>query len=140
MGKHTLFDPPFGRLMRWLGGVPVDRRGRQNLVEQAARSIREAPAMCLAVAPSGTRERRDHWKSGFYRIAEAADVPIVCAFLDYGRKVGGLGPSFRPSGDVKADMDLIRAFYTPIEGRVPANKSDIRLPIEDDASADAEVG
>jgi 1-acyl-sn-glycerol-3-phosphate acyltransferase len=82
------------------------------------------------VPPSGTRGYTDHWKSGFYRIAEATRIPIVCGYLDYDKKEAGLGPAFLTS-DVKTDMDRIRAFYGPIAGKYPERKSLIRLREED---------
>jgi 1-acyl-sn-glycerol-3-phosphate acyltransferase len=83
------------------------------------------------VPPSGTRSRAPHWKSGFYHIARAADVPIVCAFLDYRRKVGGIGPVFTPTGDVVADMEPVRAFYAGVTARYPDRTTPVRLAEED---------
>ena len=105
--------------MRWLGGVPVDRRAAHGVVGQAAEMLTDADKMFLAVAPAGTRSKASHWKSGFYHIANSAQVPIVCAFLDFENKVGGVGPSFVPTGDIRADMDRIRAFYDGMKGYRP---------------------
>src|SRR6185503_12884357 len=110
LGKTELFRPPFGGLMRWLGGVPVDRRVRENRVQQAVASFAAVEQLYLVIPPSGTRSRATHWKSGFYHIACGAQVPIVCAFLDYRRKVGGIGSVLMPSRNVAADMAEIRAF------------------------------
>ena len=90
LGKDGLFRPPFGALMRWLGGIPVDRRAPGGMVTQAAARLRAADRLLLVVPPSGTRSRAPHWKSGFYHIASAAGVPILCTFLDYRRRVGGV--------------------------------------------------
>ena len=133
-GKRELFGAPFGWLMRWLGGIPVDRSRPANLVEEAARQLRAAERMFLVVPPSGTRRRAPHWKSGFYHIARTAHVPIVCAFLDYERKVGGIGPVFVPSSDLGADMDRLRAFYRDIRGKYPDNETPVRLSEEDAAA------
>lgn len=117
MGKQSLFKWPFGPLMRWLGGLPVDRTKSNNLVAASAQAIRDADGpLQLVVPPEGTRDKTRHWKTGFYHIAIAADVPIVMAYMDYQRKVSGLGPVFQPSGDVQADMAAIKAFYAPIRG------------------------
>jgi 1-acyl-sn-glycerol-3-phosphate acyltransferase len=118
MGKASLFRFPFGGLMRWLGGLPVDRSRANNLVAAAAAALRATagPAQ-LVVPPEGTRGRTRHWKTGFYFIALEARVPIVLAFMDYGRKVGGLGPVFVPTGDVEADMAEIKRFYAGVQGR-----------------------
>ncbi len=127
IGKHTLFQGPMGPLMRWTGGLPIDRRKRANQVEQAAAAIRGADRILLAIAPEGTRSRVGHWKSGFYHIALAAKVPILCGYLDYGNKVGGLGPLIEPTGDIDADFAKLRAFYGPIQGKFPQNTGPIEL-------------
>ncbi len=117
MGKQSLFKWPFGALMRWLGGIPVDRSKSNNLVAASAQAIRVADGpLQLVVPPEGTRGKTRHWKTGFYHIAIAAEVPIVMAYMDYRRKVSGLGPIFQPSGDLDADMAAIKAFYAPIKG------------------------
>ena len=104
--------------MRWLGGIPVNRSQNNNLVASSAQAMREAEGpMQLIIPPEGTRGKTRHWKTGFYFIAQQAGVPIVLAFVDYGRKVGGLGPLFEPTGDVEADMASIKAFYAPIQGK-----------------------
>ncbi len=135
MGKHTLFRGPLGWLMRRLGGLPVDRRGRHNMVDQAVDLFRQHDRLILAVPPEGTRSRADHWKSGFYHIARAADVPIALGFLDYARKVGGIGGYVFPSGHVREDMDQLRAFYRDVRGKYPAKESDIRLRDEGDPAS-----
>ncbi|QIL43930.1 glycerol acyltransferase [Acidovorax sp. HDW3] len=120
MGKQSIFNFPFGALMRWMGGIPVNRSQSNNLVASSAQAMREADGpMQLIVPPEGTRGKTRHWKTGFYFIAKEAGVPIVMAFVDYERKVGGLGPLFVPTGDVDADMARIKAFYVPIKGKNP---------------------
>jgi 1-acyl-sn-glycerol-3-phosphate acyltransferase len=131
LGKLELFRWPFGGLMRWLGGLPIDRRIRQNFVQQAVARFDAVDGLYLVVPPSGTRSRATHWKSGFYHIASGARVPIVCAFLDYRRKVGGIGLVLTPAGDLPADMQRIRAFYTGITGKIPALTTPVRLVEED---------
>lgn len=120
MGKSSLFRAPFGGVMRWLGGIPVNREQSTNMVATSAQALREASGPTqLIVPPEGTRGKTRHWKTGFYFIAQQAGVPIVLAFVDYGRKVGGLGPVFEPTGDVDSDMARIKAFYAPIQGKNP---------------------
>jgi 1-acyl-sn-glycerol-3-phosphate acyltransferase len=136
LGKKELFAGPVGTLFRLLGGVPVDRSKRANLVQQVAERFAEVDRLFLVVPPSGTRSRAPHWKSGFYHIARAADVPVVCAFLDYRRKVGGIGPVIEPTGDVGADMDKLRAFYSGVTARYPERTTPVRL-VEEDAAARA---
>lgn len=134
-GKTDLFRPPFGWLMRALGGVPIDRSRRANQVEAIAEAIRKADRMYLLIAPSGTRSRRDHWKSGFYRIAQAAEVPIMLGFLDYAKRRGGLAFTMEPSGDLAADMERIRAFYADVRGKHPERESTPKLREEEEALA-----
>ncbi|MCG8589110.1 MAG: lysophospholipid acyltransferase family protein [Proteobacteria bacterium] len=130
MGKHGLFRPPLGWLMRRLGGIPVVRHRRGNLVAQMARAFGERESLALVVPAEGTRGYVTHWKSGFYRIAEAAGVPIVMGYLDYARRRGGFGPALHPSGDVGADMDRIRAFYADKVGKYPECFGEVRLAEE----------
>lgn len=118
MGKASLFRFPFGPVMRWLGGIAVDRGKRNDLVAASAQAIADADGpLQLVVPPEGTRGKTRHWKTGFYFIALQAQVPIVLAFVDYQRKVGGLGPEFKPSGDVDTDMAEIKRFYANVKGR-----------------------
>jgi 1-acyl-sn-glycerol-3-phosphate acyltransferase len=118
MGKASLFDPPFGPLMRWLGGIAVDRARSHNLVAAAAAALAAADGpLQLVVPPEGTRGRTRHWKTGFYYIALQARVPIVLAYMDYERKVSGLGPVFKPTGDVVLDLAEIKRYYAPFKGR-----------------------
>lgn len=118
MGKHSIFKPPFGPVMRWLGGIAVDRDKSNNLVAASAAAIQRADGpLQLVVPPEGTRDKTRHWKTGFYYIAVTAQVPIVLAYMDYERKLSGLGPVFQPTGDVEADMATIKAFYAPFKGR-----------------------
>jgi 1-acyl-sn-glycerol-3-phosphate acyltransferase len=117
MGKDTLFRWPFGAIMRWLGGISIDRTRSHNLVAQSAELFRKEEGLVMVVPPEGTRQKVRYWKTGFYRIAESANVPIVLGFIDYRRKVGGIGPVVTPTGDIEADMETIRAFYAKITGK-----------------------
>lgn len=117
MGKKELFRPPFGPLLRWLGGIPIDRSKSNGVVGQSIQQLQDAEKLVLTVPPTGTRSKVMHWKTGFYHIAHGAGVPIVLGFLDYGRKMGGVGPLFYPTGDINADMKEIQAFYKDIQGR-----------------------
>jgi len=118
MGKAGLFRFPFGPVMRWLGGIAVDRSKANNLVSASAAALKAAPGpVQLVVPPEGTRGRTRHWKTGFYFIALEAGVPIILAYMDYARKHSGLGPVFTPTGDVDADMAVIKRFYAGVRGR-----------------------
>ncbi len=135
VGKHTLFRPPFGWLMRFLGGVPLDRSKRHNFVDQVVAAFDEAEEMVIALAPEGTRSHTSHWKTGFYYIAVGASVPIVLAFIDYPTKRIGLGSILYPTGDLEADIQLIRNFYADKRGKRPENEGEVRArpPREDKA-------
>ena len=118
MGKSSLFRFPFGGVMRWLGGIAVNREQSTNLVAAAAAAIRDADGpLQLVVPPEGTRSKTRYWKTGFYYIALEAGVPIVMAYMDYQRKRSGLGPLLIPTGDIDADMQTVKAFYAPIKGK-----------------------
>ena len=135
LGKRELFHGPLGWLLRRLGGVPVDRGARRGVVGEAVARFAEAEDLFLVIPPSGTRARADHWKSGFYHVACGAGVPIVCAYLDYSERVGGIGLVLAPSGSVRADMDRIRAFYATKRGKYPAQATPVRLREEETDAA-----
>lgn len=136
IGKHSLFRGPWGALMRLIGGVPVDRRARHDAVQQMIEEFARRDELCLAITPEGTRGRADYWKSGFYHIALGAGVPIVLGLLDYRRKVGGLFEAVHATGDLKADMDKIRAFYSNASGKHPQDFGPIRLREESNVKAE----
>jgi 1-acyl-sn-glycerol-3-phosphate acyltransferase len=120
MGKQSLFRGPLGPVMRWLGGIAVNREASGNVVAASAAAIVAADGpLQLVVSPEGTRGKARHWRTGFYFIALQAKVPIVLAYMDYQRKVSGLGPEFTPTGDIEADMAVIKRFYAGMQGRRP---------------------
>lgn len=117
MAKQQLFRRPFGPLMRWLGGVPIDRSASHHTVDQVIRQFNGHDRFVLAIAPEGTRRKVKYWRSGFYYIAEGARVPLLLGFLDYTAKTGGAGPLIMPSGDIDHDMKIIRNFYRSVSGK-----------------------
>lgn len=126
--KQTLFWFPLGVLLRSLGGIPLDRHEPGSAVRKAVDKFQANDSFYIGMAPEGTRTRMPHWKSGFYRIAEGAGVPIVLGFLDYGNKRLGLGPMIYLSGDRNTDMARMRDFYASITGRWPENATPVRFP------------
>ncbi|OYT86897.1 MAG: glycerol acyltransferase [Burkholderiales bacterium PBB6] len=118
MGKAQIFKPPFGPVMRWLGGIAVNRERSNNLVAASAEALQQADGpVQLIVPPEGTRSKVRTWKTGFYYIALTAQVPIQMAYMDYAQKRVGLGPLFYPSGDIERDMAQIKAFYAQFKGK-----------------------
>jgi 1-acyl-sn-glycerol-3-phosphate acyltransferase len=109
VAKHTLFRWPLGPLLRWLGGIPVDRQAPAGFVGETSRAVRETEKIVLVVAPEGTRKRTEKWKSGFYRIAMDAGVPILLVRFDYPRRQVLLGPLFQPTGDYESDLAALRS-------------------------------
>lgn len=126
-GKDTLFRGPAGALFRALGGVPINRRNPAGLVEQLVAEYRARPSFHLAITPEGTRSRTEYWKSGFYRVAMAAGVPVGLGYIDYGRKRVGITEWITLSGDEAADLERIRAYYADKRGRYPGKAGPIRF-------------
>jgi 1-acyl-sn-glycerol-3-phosphate acyltransferase len=130
-GKHTLFRAPFRGVMRWLGGIPIDRRGKHGAVEQLAEAFGRTDRMVLAISPEGTRRRTEHWRSGFYHIARLAQVPMVCGALDYGTKTATFGPALWATGNIREDMDRLRSFFAGCTGCHPDQFGPVRLEREE---------
>ncbi len=121
MGKHTLFPFPFGWLMRWLGGIPIDRKASHNVVNETVRQYRENDELIVLIPPEGTRAKVDRWKTGFYHIAKNANVPILLGYVDAENKVAGFADFFTPTEDLEQDMLKIRQFYTEKTGLIIKN-------------------
>lgn len=117
LGKAQLFWWPLGPLLRRLGAIPLDRSSPQGTVGQAIALIRDSERMWYVITPEGTRKRVEHWKSGFWKIAKGAGVPILPAYFDYPSRTIGLGEMFWPGEDMQADMAAIRAWYRPWRGK-----------------------
>lgn len=111
LGKHTIFWPPLGAILRWLGGIPVNRSAASGLVRDVAGLFGREAQLYLGMAPEGTRKRVERWKSGFYRIAVAAGVPIVPVALDYSCRRVRIGDQLVPTGDYHADLARLRGFF-----------------------------
>ncbi len=119
IGKHSLFRWPLGGFMRALGGIPVDRGARQDLVGQVVAQFDAHDDFILVIAPEGTRSRTTEWRTGFYQIALKAGVPIVAAGPDYPARRGVFGPVIRPTGDYAEDMKPAFAFFQTLTPRHP---------------------
>jgi 1-acyl-sn-glycerol-3-phosphate acyltransferase len=119
LGKHTLFRWPFGGLMRWMGGIPVDRASPHGVVGDSIAAFSRMERRILAIAPEGTRRQVAHFKSGFLQIARGANVPVLLASLDYEARAVRFGPTFTPGEDVEADRRRTEAFFSTVRGKRP---------------------
>ncbi|MFI9488957.1 1-acyl-sn-glycerol-3-phosphate acyltransferase [Promicromonospora sp. NPDC052451] len=130
--KDSWFKGPMGAVMRSLGGIPVDRKDPASIVDEILDAVARGEEFHLVVTPEGTRGAGSgYWKSGFYRIALKAGLPVTLGYVDGVAKVAGLGPSIELTGDVRSDMDAIRAFYADKSGVKPKNRTEPRLRNED---------
>lgn len=137
VAKDTLFRGPLGWLFRRMGGIPVNRRESTGFIGQLQAALRSRPWMWIVITPEGTRSRTAHWKSGFYHLARAADVPVGLAYIDFGARVVGLEQYLRMTGDVGADLARIRAAYAGKVAKKPENAGEIRFRDEPAARSDA---
>ncbi len=126
--KHSLFWFPLGNILRALGGIDLDRDKAGSAVRQAIALFEAKETFYFGLAPEGTRTKTTGWKTGFYRIATGANVPVYLGFLDFGRRRIGIGKKIELSGDVDADLAVIREFYEGVEGRWPEKASPIEFP------------
>ena len=129
--KQSLFWFPLGIVLRALGGIPLDRTRAGSAVDQAVAQFENNESFYFGLAPEGTRSGRPYWKSGFYRIAEAAGVPVVLGFLNYGVKEVGLGPVIPVTEGPKALLERCREFYATVQPRRPEKFSPIRFAPSD---------
>ncbi|MDZ7643071.1 MAG: 1-acyl-sn-glycerol-3-phosphate acyltransferase [Woeseiaceae bacterium] len=126
--KHTLFWWPLGPLLRRMGAIPVERTRSGAHVDRAVAMFADADHLFLALAPEGTRKWTPHWRTGFFRIARAADVPVVMAFIDYRRRRLGIGPVLDMNRDTASILATIREFYEDCGPAIPANMGPVRFP------------
>jgi 1-acyl-sn-glycerol-3-phosphate acyltransferase len=119
LGKHTLFTGPFAPLMRWLGGLPVNRTVARGAVKQVVAEFKRRQQFILAIAPEGTRKKVAQWKTGFYYIAEQAQVPILPVTINYQRQAIQICPVLIPSGDIDIDLPLLQSYFNSEMGKKP---------------------
>ncbi|MFT4657860.1 MAG: 1-acyl-sn-glycerol-3-phosphate acyltransferase [Ilumatobacter sp.] len=134
MVKDLWVKPPFGWITKRVGAVPVDRRKSNGMVGQMVERFENLDSFHLMVPPEGTRGLTEHWKSGFYRIATTADVPVVPTSLDYRTRRAIFGPALKMTGERSVDMDGIRSYYEGLGGgamaRHPEKFGPVRLDDE----------
>jgi len=121
MGKHTLFPFPFAGLMKWLGGIPINRSASHNVVRETVKHYKENKELIVLIPPEGTRSKVSEWKTGFYHIANMANVPILLGYVDAKNKEAGFVDFFYPTGNSEKDMDEIQKFYAPLKGLIAKN-------------------
>jgi len=127
VAKHSMFWGPLKPMFIAMGGVPLDRVKTTGFIQKNIQLFGEREQFVLGLMPEGTRSKTDHWKSGFYHIAQGANVPIVLAYLDYKNKVIGIGKVIQTSGDIHADLKIIKEFYKDKIGYKPEKQSAISI-------------
>lgn len=120
LAKKSLFRIPlFGAFLRSVGGHPVDRTKKMNMVDQVVRLFERNDELVMTVTPEGTRSYNSNWKTGFYRIAHQAGVPIVMVGFDYEHKVVEFREPFYTTGNVDEDMEYFKAYFRTLKGKHP---------------------
>ncbi len=128
LGKHTLFRGPAGAVMRWMGGIAVDRTSAHGIVGEAVAEFARTDRRVLAIAPQGTRSHGARYHSGFLHIARGARVPVLLATLDYGARTVRFGPAFEPGIDIEADLARVETFYAGVRGKNPRSRETVLVP------------
>lgn len=127
VGKSQLFRGPLRYMFTALGGIPVDRSSSNGFIDQIAKKIKHSEEMVLTIAPEGTRSKARYWKSGFYYIALAAEVPVYLGYIDYRTRTLGFEKRLHPSGDLQADMKVIADYYQHFTGKFPEKQETPRI-------------
>jgi len=126
VAKDSLFRGPLNGLFRWLGGIPIKRDVHSGFVAEMVAQFAANPNFLLVIAPEGTRSLTTGWKSGFYRIALEAKVPVALAFVDYARREAGILTYLTMTGDPATDIAAIAAHYAGRQGKHPELAAPIR--------------
>lgn len=127
LAKDSLFRGPVGRLMRYWGGIPIDRSAPMGATRQLADQMVQQPWCWIAITPEGTRGYRPHWKSGFYHLAKTAGVPVLLVAFDYGKKELRLVNTLDVTDDIEADMQSVVAAYEGVTALYPNKAAPIVL-------------
>lgn len=121
LGKKELFVWPIGYYFRAVGGVPVDRKNKENKVETIAKLFDDKEEFRLTLAPEGTRSKVDNWRTGFYYIAKKANVPIIMFTLDYQNKQNKVSRPFYPTDNIEEDFKYMKSFFSGVRGKISKN-------------------
>ena len=119
MAKNTLFRGLAGPIFKWMGGVAIDRNAPGGVVGDSVSTFNRSEKLILCITPEGTRGKVTTWKSGFYRIVQEANIPLLLATFDYGKKELVLGPVFPISGDYESDLERIKEHYKGVKAKHP---------------------
>lgn len=119
IGKHTIFVWPFSPILRWMGGIPVDRTSAHGVVGEAVDTFRNVPERVLAIAPEGTRRKVERYRTGFLHIARGAGVPVLLVGLDYAARCVRIGPVLEVGADIEAERIRVEAHFAKIPARHP---------------------
>ena len=128
LAKDTLFWWPLGPILRAVGAIPIDRKPGSPVVQQIVDEFERRDRFWFALSPEGTRKWQPYWKTGFYRIALAADVPIATGFIDYKTRSLGVGIALPPERDLEKDLEFLREYFAPFVGRNPENTGPVEFP------------
>lgn len=126
-GKDSLFRWPLRSWFLQLGGVPINRREASGMIRQLVGEFEQRDSFCMCITPEGTRSMTDHWKTGFYRLALEAKVPVGLGFMDYGKKEVGIGKWVTLTGDEEADLQMLRDYYADKKAFAPEKAGEIRF-------------
>ena len=119
LGKKELFDGPFNFFFKWMGGIPVDRFSKQNMVDQVVELFNNNERLLLGMSPEGTRKKVDKLRTGFYHIAKKANSPIIMCGFDFKKKEVIFSESFYAGDDEAKDFEYIINFFAPVLGKHP---------------------
>ncbi|MCW9046932.1 MAG: lysophospholipid acyltransferase family protein [Gammaproteobacteria bacterium] len=125
VAKHSMFWGPFGPIFKAMGGVPIDRDKTSGFIQKNIALFQERNEFVLGIMPEGTRSKTERLKTGFYHIADGANVPLVLAYLDYKNKKLGVGKVLETTGDITSDFIEIEKFYKNMTGYKPQNQTDL---------------
>lgn len=125
--KHSLFFFPLGFFFKKIGGIPVNRKVRNDFLNVILKNFNEKDDFAIAIAPEGTRSFTDHWKCGFYQVAVEADAKIALGYLDFKTKKLGIGATITPSGNLENDFIEIASFYKDKTGMYPEKQSTLAV-------------
>ena len=117
--KHTLFKNGFSKIMRKLGGIPVDRASPELLMNEVSHIVKKQQGVIIAISPEGTRKKVERLKSGFLRIAKTTNSQILLAGIDFESKLIHLGKLFQPSGNTESDLLNVHNYFRQFKGKRP---------------------